>query len=149
MDCGRQPLRYCRSAKDFELRTPPRQLCNCEQPKRQISPHLVDSERPQLFNCRILTTFGLYSHPRTIAKLSCQSSVHRTECSIASVPKLSRCRATKPLRVHYCDARDPFAIKRRFRSKDLSRAQRLGRSTVGQRPVGLSGCSGRLGDKLA
>ena len=120
LDCGRQPLRYCQPAKDCELRAPPRQLCNCEQSQRQISQRLVDSARPQLFKCRMPTIFGLHSHPRPITKLKRQSSVHRTDCAIASAPKLLRCRASKPPRVRYCAARDLFAIKRRFRSKDLS-----------------------------
>ena len=71
-------------------------------------------------NCRISTTFGLHSHPRQITKLSCQSSTHRAVCAIASATRLLRYRATKPPRVRYCPARDSFAMKRRFRSKDLS-----------------------------
>ena len=129
--CGRPQLFYCRTAKTFELRAPPRQFLICVQPQRKISPHLLDSTRPQLFNCRIPTTFGLHSHPRPIAKLSCQSCARRVVCAIASEPKLLCCRATKPPRVCYCAARDLFGMKRRFRSKDLSWAQRQIQPTRG------------------
>jgi hypothetical protein len=112
--CGRRQLVCCRLSTAYELHTPPRQVGICGQPRRRISPQLVDSERAQLINCGNSTAFGLHSPPRPLTKLCCQSSTHRAEFPLASALKLSYCRATNLPRVRYRAAHDSFAMKRGF-----------------------------------